>query len=76
MYSIQHIAQIIHAEALLQHAEDTIEHLLIDSRKNIVPQSSLFFALPSARRNAHSYIPELVERGVRHFVVSEKPSNT
>ena len=76
MYSIQRIAQIIHAEALLQHAENAIEHLLIDSRKNIVPQSSLFFALPSARRNAHSYIPELVERGVRHFVVSEKPSNT
>ncbi len=73
MYTIQDIVKIIYAEAFLQYKQEQIEHLLIDSRSVVLPQSSLFFALPSSRRNAHKYIPELIERGVKSFVVSEKP---
>lgn len=49
----------------------TIEHLVIDSRTVLFPGSSLFFALIGPRRNGHSFIPELYEKGIRHFVVSE-----
>lgn len=76
MYSIQDIAKIVRGEALLLYTNEAIEHILIDSRRVVLPQSSLFFALVSTRRNAHQYISELIERGVRNFVVSEKPVNT
>jgi alanine racemase len=69
-YAISNIAQIIHAEhgALL---ECNIEFLLIDSRKLSYPGSSLFFALNSARKDGHAFIPDLYEKGVRNFVVKK-----
>ncbi len=75
MYSIQQIAHIINAQAFFYNENENIEHLLIDSRSVVLPQSSIFFALPSTRRNAHQFIPELIERGVHNFVVSEKSVN-
>jgi alanine racemase len=60
---------------LLQFQEDhEIEYLLTDSRKIIFPESSLFFALPGARRDGMQFIPELYERGIRNFVVHKKLS--
>lgn len=70
-YSIGHIAQILQADALLRTSAQ-VEHLLIDSRKLFHPADSLFFALKSQRRNGHQFIPELYEKGVRNFIVSEK----
>ena len=49
-----------------------IEHLLFDSRKVSAPQSSLFFAMASDRRDGHQFISELYKKGVRNFVVSQK----
>lgn len=70
IYSISNIAQIIHAEhgAL---TNSNIEFLLIDSRKLNYPESSLFFALSSARKDGHMFIQELYEKGVRNFVVQK-----
>ena len=56
---------------LVQHDNALIEHLLIDSRKLIFPQTSLFFALKGPRRDGHSYIDHLYEKGLRNFVVSD-----
>lgn len=70
-YAIGHIAQILQADALVRSAAE-VEQLLIDSRKLFHPAGSLFFALKSQRRNGHQFIPELYEKGVRNFVVSEK----
>ena len=36
------------------------------------PEETLFFALPAKRNTGANYIPELIERGVRCFVVSEE----
>ncbi len=67
-YTIQNIADIIKADASI--ASDTvIEHLLIDSRKIVFPQSSLFFAISGPRRDGHQFINEVYKRGVRNFVV-------
>jgi alanine racemase len=48
-----------------------VAHLLTDSRKLLFPDSTLFFALKGPRRDGHEFIPELYERGVRYFVVSD-----
>lgn len=45
--------------------------LLTDSRSLAFPSESLFFALVSNRNNAHQYVSELYNQGVRAFVVSE-----
>ncbi len=67
-YSILDIANIIHAS----HGDlldNDIDFLLIDSRKLIYPEKSLFFALTSSRKDGHEFIRELYEKGVRNFVV-------
>lgn len=70
-YVIDNIASIIKGRFIVQHDNAYIEHLLIDSRKLIFPQSSLFFALKGPRRDGHSYIDHLYDKGVRNFVVSD-----
>ncbi len=68
-YSILNIAGIIHAEKFIS-SDDTIEYLLLDSRKVYAAGSSLFFALHGFRKDGHQFIPELYKRGVRNFVVT------
>jgi Alr-MurF fusion protein len=70
-YFIDNIASIIKAKWLVKHDNALIEQLLIDSRKLIFPQSSLFFALKGPRRDGHAFINQLYKKGVRNFVVSE-----
>jgi alanine racemase len=70
-YFIENIASIVKGKMLVQHDNALIEHLLIDSRKLIFPQTSLFFALKGPRRDGHSYIDHLYEKGLRNFVVSD-----
>jgi len=66
--TIKHIAQSI-ASRFVIIEESTIEHLLIDSRRLIFPETSLFFSLKTAHQNGHDYIEDLVQRGVKNFVV-------
>ncbi|MDI9365472.1 MAG: bifunctional UDP-N-acetylmuramoyl-tripeptide:D-alanyl-D-alanine ligase/alanine racemase [Flavobacterium sp.] len=70
-YSVQHIAQVI-AAPNTELVNASIAYLLIDSRKIVFPKTSLFFALAGPRRDGHTYIKEVYERGVRNFVVSKK----
>jgi alanine racemase len=58
----------------VEHEEQHIGDLLIDSRRLIHPENCLFVALVSDRNDGHKYIPELYEKGVRSFMVSELPS--
>jgi alanine racemase len=70
-YFIDNITSIIKGKWLVQHDNAFIEQLLIDSRKLIFPQTSLFFALKGPRRDGHSFITQLYTKGVRNFIVSE-----
>src|SRR5215211_2265842 len=70
VYSIKHIASVINGQWLQFHHDDEVEYLLPDSRKLIFPAASLFFALRGPRRDGHSFIPDLYQKGVRNFVVS------
>ncbi|MGL6267724.1 MAG: Mur ligase family protein, partial [Chitinophagaceae bacterium] len=50
-----------------------IDHILFDSRKLAFPDTTLFFAISTGRKNGHEYIYDLYNRGVRAFAVSEAP---
>jgi Alr-MurF fusion protein len=67
-YTVNDIAVIIDA-AKTASSLTVIDHLLIDSRKIVFPERSLFFALPGPRRDGHDFIAEVYERGVKNFVV-------
>lgn len=56
---------------LQQTGHPEIEHILLDSRKLLVAETSVFIPLVSERRNAHQYIDELYQKGVSNFIVSE-----
>jgi len=73
-YSISKIHQIIGGELHTDKTEQSIiKELLIDSRKLINAEKSLFFALISKRNDGHKYIKSLYKRGVRNFVVQQLP---
>lgn len=49
-----------------------IKHLLTDSRQlGNDPMGTLFFALKTPNNNGGRYIPELIQRGVRCFVIEQ-----
>ena len=52
--------------------EMVINHISIDSRTILQPESTLFIALTGERHNAHQYIPDLINRGVKAFLVQEE----
>ena len=51
-----------------------IDHLTIDSRKTAPGDGTLFVALQGDRHDGHRYVPELIERGARCFIVSQAPA--
>ena len=49
-----------------------IQHLLIDSRQlGDEPLNTLFFAFKTSNNNGATYIPNLIQRGVRCFVIEQ-----
>lgn len=70
-YHIEDIVAIIKGKLLQQRGNALIEQLLTDSRKLVFPDTSLFFAIKGPRRDGHSFLEPLYEKGVRNFVVSE-----
>lgn len=74
MYTAESISKILKGELLQQTGNAEIEHILLDSRKLLIPETSLFIPLVSERRNAHQYIEEMYQKGVSNFVVSEPMS--
>lgn len=74
-YTISQIAAIIQTQNVVVN-EHTIRHVIIDSRKIVFPNSSIFFALRTNTNNGHNYIKELYNRGVQFFVVDEAINET
>lgn len=56
----------------LAHAHDnTVEELVIDTRKIGDAPGAMFIALKTSLRDGHSFIPDAYEKGIRTFLVSE-----
>ena len=73
---IQDIIQAIHPLQVIGDIDNLqsidIRHLLTDSRQlGAEPEATLFFALKTDKNDGAKYIPQLIERGVKAFVVSE-----
>jgi Alr-MurF fusion protein len=71
-YSIHRVSEIIQGNLLQKGNNDNITHLLIDSRKISSTEGALFFAIKGERHNAHNYIPELYNKGIRNFIISDE----
>ncbi|RZJ80374.1 MAG: bifunctional UDP-N-acetylmuramoyl-tripeptide:D-alanyl-D-alanine ligase/alanine racemase, partial [Chryseobacterium sp.] len=65
------IAEILSASLLEPGTDPLIENLLTDSRTLLFPETTAFFAISSAQRNANEFIPQLYENGVRAFIIDE-----
>lgn len=73
---IQQVIQAIHPLQVIDNTNGLqdldIRHLLTDSRQlGAEPEATLFFALKTDKNDGAKYIPQLIERGVIVFVVSE-----
>ena len=56
--------------AILQIAKDrNVEDLVIDSRKAMLSEHALFFAISGERHDGHNYLAELYSKGIRQFIV-------
>ncbi|HNW90374.1 MAG TPA: bifunctional UDP-N-acetylmuramoyl-tripeptide:D-alanyl-D-alanine ligase/alanine racemase [Bacteroidales bacterium] len=75
-YTISEIAAIVNGDLSdTRNSDNLIQHLLIDSRKIVSSENSLFFALVTRKNNGHNYIPDMYEKGIRNFIVSSLPEN-
>ncbi|MEZ4958629.1 MAG: bifunctional UDP-N-acetylmuramoyl-tripeptide:D-alanyl-D-alanine ligase/alanine racemase [Saprospiraceae bacterium] len=71
-YNIEQIATIAGGQFLSKPDGACMEHVLLDSRQVIFPASSIFIALQGRRHDGHSFLDDLYQQGVRHFLVSKK----
>ena len=72
--SIENITKLLNANRVGMYPAE-IDWILTDSRSLCFAEETLFFALKTKRNDGHKYIPELYERGVRNFVVSDLPQD-
>ena len=70
-YAIESIAESIGARRVGKHKAN-IDWLLTDSRSLSFPEETLFFSFTTKRNSGARYIPELYDRGVRNFVITEE----
>ena len=62
---------LLQTHTIVSESELNILDISIDSRSLRNTPHTLFFALKGAHHNAHEYVAELYEKGVRYFVVSD-----
>lgn len=71
-YTASQIAGMLEVPAP-RYPDSDIDTLLTDSRALTYPERSLFFAIKTPTNDGHRYITELIDRGVRNFVVETVP---
>ena len=73
-YTFEEIADITDGTILLKSFKGELTHLLLDSRKLLYPESTIFFAISNKVRSGIEFIAELYQKGVRHFFIDQKIS--
>jgi UDP-N-acetylmuramyl pentapeptide synthase len=68
------LASICNGKILQQNREREVRDLLIDSRKTLLSDQTLFFAISGERHDGHQFIPDLYAAGIRQFVVEQSVS--
>jgi Alr-MurF fusion protein len=70
MYTLNQIEEITNAE-LVGSRSRSIDHFLNDSRNFQFIENTLFIALKTKRNNGHLYIPDLIKKGLKSFLIEE-----
>lgn len=70
LLSLKNIAQILNTTWVGTQPNVLIENISIDSRSLQNGPQTLFFAIVGPNNDAHTYIEELIGKGVRNFVVA------
>lgn len=65
------LEQLTGGKALGRELVSPITQIMIDSRQIIQPKQSLFVALRGAKADGADFIPELIDQGIRAFLVHE-----
>lgn len=65
------LEKLVRGNTIQMPADRPVTTLLTDSRKAIVNEGSLFFAIVGERHDGHDFIPELYRQGIRQFVVEK-----
>jgi len=71
--TLQNIIPIIKAKWFGDDDTAVIDSISIDSRSLQNDKNTLFFAISGPNHDGHVYIEELIQKGVRHFVVNQIP---
>jgi alanine racemase len=71
--SVRNIVPILHAQWVGNHPNTLVENIAIDSRSLQNGAQTLFFAITGPNHDAHIYVADLIEKGVRNFVVTHVP---
>ncbi|MBF6641267.1 bifunctional UDP-N-acetylmuramoyl-tripeptide:D-alanyl-D-alanine ligase/alanine racemase [Flavobacterium sp. J49] len=72
--TLRNIIPIIKANWIGQNDVAVIDAISIDSRSLQNGENTLFFAISGPNNDGHTYIEELIRKGVKHFVVTHIPS--
>ncbi len=72
-FTLSEIATVLNAELVkgTNFSNQKITQIITDSRIWFKGENSIFFAITGPRNNGHSYIPNLIEKGITAFVVSD-----
>lgn len=71
-YTIERIAEIIKGKIIQQNSHVQPSHLLLDSRKLLFPESTIFFALSGSHLKGSYFIKNLYEKEARCFVIDDE----
>jgi alanine racemase len=71
MLQFSKLKDITGGSVLLLLADKPVTHLITDSRKAIVQEGSVFFAINGEHHDGHRYIQALYEDGIRQFIVEK-----
>jgi alanine racemase len=74
-YTISKIAELLDVSSTLANSEYPIENISIDSRRIIDTAAALFFAISGPRNDGHLFIQELIDQGIKCFVVNHIPAS-
>ena len=69
-YTVEELAESIGGQ-LLNSNDCVVNHVSTDSRSVQNSTSTVFFALITNKRNGHDFIDDLIQKGVKVFVVSK-----
>jgi len=72
-FTLSEIATLLNAELIQgsNFSNQKIKQIVTDSRNWFKGENSIFFAISGPRNNGHSYIPNLIEKGITAFIVSD-----